>query len=153
MNAHITAPLRLIVGINTGDSFQDVFVGRENGFVDCFVDCFCAGPACELDARRAFSLGGREHHGSLARQQQEGHGLLKVEADGRVGMAEIADRDVLADGSSKSPPRVVSTTPPSIAGAQMILPSTRRWMCCSTGYPSSVAPPIAVYGAVPSSSA
>ena len=40
MNAHITAPLRLIVGINTGDSFQDVFVGRENGFVDCFVDCF-----------------------------------------------------------------------------------------------------------------
>jgi hypothetical protein len=40
MNAHMIAPRCLIAAIGTGDSFQDVFVGRENGFVDCFVDYF-----------------------------------------------------------------------------------------------------------------
>jgi len=40
---------------------------------------------------------GRQRNGGLGRQQQERKCLLKVEADRLVVMAEIADRDILAD--------------------------------------------------------
>lgn len=37
----------------------------------------------------------REHHGSLGCQQPEREGLLQVQFDDRLGMAQVTDRDVL----------------------------------------------------------
>src|SRR5713101_10202909 len=39
----------------------------------------------------------RQCHCGFRRQQQEGERLLQVEAHGRVGMARIADRQILSD--------------------------------------------------------
>jgi len=38
-----------------------------------------------------------QHYGCLGRQQQEGKGLLQVEADYFIGVVEIANRGILAD--------------------------------------------------------
>ena len=48
-------------------------------------------------------------------------------------MAQVANGDVLADVQLEIALRVVNTKAPSIAGAQMILSSTRRLTCSSTG--------------------
>src|SRR6185437_7617030 len=50
-----------------------------------------------LLALLALLAGRRERDGSLRRQHQEGEGLLKVEPNRGVAVAQIADGDVLAD--------------------------------------------------------
>src|SRR6185437_10551610 len=50
-----------------------------------------------LLALLALLAGRRERDGSLCRQHQEGEGLLKVEPNRGVAVAQIADGDVLAD--------------------------------------------------------
>ena len=42
-------------------------------------------------------LCGNQGDGGLRGQQEEGEGLLQVQADGRVSVAQVADGDVLAD--------------------------------------------------------
>jgi hypothetical protein len=45
----------------------------------------------------------------------------------RAGMAQVTDGDILADIQFKiTAARVVTTNPPSMAGAQIIPPSTNR---------------------------
>src|SRR5579862_2094413 len=50
-----------------------------------------------LSGFRSRILGRRQRNGRLRRQQQEGESLLQVQPDGRVRVAQIADRYVLAD--------------------------------------------------------
>jgi hypothetical protein len=38
-----------------------------------------------------------QRNGGLAREQEEGECLLKIEADDRVGVAQVTDRHVLAE--------------------------------------------------------
>jgi hypothetical protein len=45
---------------------------------------------------------------------------MEIQVNGRAGMARIADRDVLADIELEIAAAVVSTRPPSMAGAQVI---------------------------------
>ena len=54
---------------------------------------------------------------------------------------------------SMSPPRVVSTKAPAMAGARMILSLTSRLTCSSTGYLWSLVSASAVQALTPSSTA
>jgi hypothetical protein len=61
-----------------------------------------------MDRIHQVACGGRrQRDGGLAGEQKERERLLQVKADGGIGVAGIAARDVLADEQSKSPPRVV----------------------------------------------
>src|SRR5271155_1754676 len=50
-----------------------------------------------IDRYTSSRPGGRQRHRGLGREQEEGERLLQVEADRGIGVAQIADRNVLAD--------------------------------------------------------
>src|SRR5579872_6469018 len=68
----------------------------------------------------------RQGDAGLGRVDQERQGFLEVQLHGVGVVSEVADRQVLAEPSSKSPPRAESRNAPSMAGAQIISPSMTR---------------------------
>ena len=69
----------------------------------------------------------------LRRVAEEGQGLIQIQANSLGVMAEVTDRYIGAQLQVKIPARVLSTKAPSIAGAQMISPSTSRLRCSRIG--------------------
>jgi hypothetical protein len=53
--------------------------------------------AFKTDGLNVYFSPRREHYGSFSCQQTESEGLLEVQFDDRLGMAQVTDRDVLPD--------------------------------------------------------
>ena len=77
--------------------------------------------------------GRSQRHGGLRGEQQEREGLLKIQPHSGIGVAQVANRDVLPDVQIEVAATRGQYKSPVYCGGPMILSSTRRLTCSSTG--------------------
>src|ERR1700685_2696597 len=71
-----------------------ILTGRNAALISTPMRLFLPSPPGRSGGRATRRI---ERDRGFCRQQQERKGLLQVEADGRVGVAQVADGNVLAD--------------------------------------------------------